>query len=353
MPMKRQETNIYTIAREAGVSIATVSRVINNSSTVSDKSKQKVLRAIEKLNYVPNLAARSLSTSTSTSIGVVIPDVGNQFFMQLLQGVTSMADQLGYNIILFDTRNDVEREHKVLDSMREHRLRGIIVTPVSYSNWETIQKLKDFESFGIPVILLDRELIANDFDRVVSSDEEGSYRAVKELIRLGHRKIGLISGPECVYPVYKRLNGYYRAMRSAGIVVRDEYIRRADFTVESAYEQALALCRLSDPPTAIFSFSNKTTYGCLRAFGDLEWKIGKDIALIGFDDVEELNWLHFNVSVVNRNVSQMGELAMQQLAKCVDTGSDDAGGFVASVETELILRGSEQFPLNRLGENAI
>ncbi len=296
------------------------------------------------MNYVPNLAARSLSTSGSTSIGVVLPDVGNQFFMQLLQGITMAADQLGYNIILFDTGNDTGREHRVLDSMREHRLRGIIITLVSYSDWTTIQKLKDFESFGIPVVLLDREVIANDFDRVVSSDEEGSFQAVTELIRLGHRKIALVSGPECVYPVYKRLNGYYRAMRTAGIVVQDEYIRKSDFTVESAYEQVLALCKLTDPPTAVFSFNNKTTYGCLRAFGDLGWELGKDIALIGFDDIEELGWLHFRVSVVSRNVPLMGQIAMEQLAKRVDTGVDDAGSFVTSVETQLILRGSEAYP---------
>lgn len=342
--MKRQETNIYTIAKEAGVSIATVSRVINQSASVSEKNKQKVLNAVEKLNYVPNIAARNLSTSTSTSIGVVIPDVGNSFFMQLLQGITTTADKMGYNIILFSTNSDVEREHKVLDSMRELRLRGIIMTPVSYSNWETIQKLKDFESFGIPVVLIDREMIADDFDRVVSSDEEGSFQAISELLRLGHRKIALISGPENIYPVFKRLSGYYRAMRTAGVVVRDEYIRKGDFTVESACREAMALCRLPNPPTAIFSFNNSTTYGCLKAFGDLGWKIGEDIALIGFDDVEELNWLHCNISVVNRDVPRMGMIAMQQLARRFDAGNDDESSFVTSVQTELILRGSERYP---------
>lgn len=344
MIMKRQETNIYTIAKEAGVSIATVSRVVNRSSSVSEKSKQKVLNAIEKLNYVPNIAARNLSTSTSTSIGVVIPDVGNNFFMQLLRGITMAADQMGYNIILFGSAGDIKREHKVLDSVRELRLRGIIVVPVSYSNWETIQKLKDLESFGIPTVLLDRELISDDFDRVVSSDEEGSFQAVTELIRQGHRKIALISGPECVYPVFKRLNGYYRAMRSVGIMVREEYVRRADFTVDSAWKQAMALCRLPDPPTAIFCFNNNTTYGCLKAFGDLGLRIGRDIALIGFDEIEELVWLHCNISVVSRDVSEMGKLAMQQLAKRVASENDNEGPFVTSVETKLILRGSERYP---------
>lgn len=344
--MKRQETNIYTIAKEAGVSIATVSRVINRSAPVNEKSRKKVLDAIEKLNYVPNLAARNLSTSTSTSIGVVIPDVKNMFFMQLLQGITLEADRMGYNVILFNSSSDVEREHRVLDNMRELRLGGVIITPVSYTDWETIQKLKDFESFGVPVVLLDRELIAQDFDRVVSSDEEGSYLAVSELIRQGHRKIALISGPECVYPVFKRMNGFFRAMRKAGIAVRDEYVRKSDFTVETAYQEAMALCQLPDPPTAIFSFNNNTTYGCLKALGDLKWKLGREIAMIGFDDVEELNWLHCNISVVSRDVQYMGQIAMQQLGRRVGTEVEEGVSFVTNVPATLILRGSERFPTN-------
>ena len=129
--MMKQEANIYEIAKEAGVSIATVSRVMNHSSTVSEKNTQRVLAAVEKLNYVPNIAARSLSTSTSTSVGVVIPDINNPFFSQLLQGITLAADEMGLNIFLFGTKESSEREHKVLDSMREHRLRGVIITPVS------------------------------------------------------------------------------------------------------------------------------------------------------------------------------------------------------------------------------
>ena len=340
--MKRQETNIYSIAKEAGVSIATVSRVINQSASVSEKSRQKVLNAIKKYDYVPNMAARNLSTSTSRSIGVVIPDMRNQFFMQLLQGITLAADQIGYNIILFNSGEDVDREHKVLDSMRELRLRGIIITPVSYSNWETIQKLKDFESFGIPVVLLDREIIDNEFDRVVSSDEEGSFQAVTELIRLGHRKIALVSGPESVNTSYRRLCGYYRAMRTAGIPIRDEYIRKGDFTVGTAYLEVMALCRLPDPPTAIFSFNNNTTSGCLRALGDMHWKVGRDISIIGFDDIEELSWLHCDISVVSRDVARMGRCAMERLAERVDTRSENRESFVTSVDTELILRGSEK-----------
>lgn len=350
--MKRQETSIYTIAKEAGVSIATVSRVINQSASVSEKSREKVQNAIRKLNYVPNAAARNLSTSSSTSIAVVIPDVDNRFFMRLLQGITQVADELEYNVVLFNTANSVNREHKVLDTIRELRLGGIVITPVSYSDWTTVQKLKDFESFGVPVVLLDRELIGNDFDRVASADEQGSFEAVSELVRLGHQKIAVVSGPECVYPVYKRMNGYYRAMRSAGIAVPDEYIRKGDFTVETAYQETLALLQLPDPPTAVFTFNNDITYGCLKAFGDLGLTVGEDIALIGFDDIEELQWIHFDISVVDRDVIQMGKLAMERLARRMGSRCEEMQTVLTSVETKVILRGSEKLPANVLLRNS-
>ena len=226
--MKHQETSIYTIAEDAGVSIATVSRVINQIPSVSEKNRQKVLASIKKFNYIPNVSARNLSTSRTTSVGVFVPDISNRYFMQLLRGITKEADELGYNIVLFDTANDVMRERKLLDSARELRLCGIIIAPVSYIGWINIQKMKDLEAFGIPIVLMDRELIVDEFDRVVSTDEEGSFQAVSELIRLGHQKIALISGPETVYNVCKRMNGYYNAMRAAGIMVREEYIRKGD-----------------------------------------------------------------------------------------------------------------------------
>ena len=343
--MSKQEANIYEIAREAGVSIATVSRVMNHSTTVSEKNTRRVLEAVKKLNYVPNIAARSLSTSTSTSVGVVIPDINNPFFSQLLQGITLAADEMGLNIFLFGTNESSEREHKVLDSMREHRLRGIIITPVSAQDNETLQRLHNFEALGIPVVLLDREVDSSAFDRVVTADEEGVFLAINELIRIGHRKIAIITGPEASRPVRERLRGYCRALKGNGLPLREDYIRKGDFMVACAYEQTLELCKLPDPPTAIFASNNMTTYGCLKAFGELGLQLGEDIALIGFDDIEELNWLNYNVSVVSRDVPEMGEQAMRHLMRRFETEERPEQGTRTCLSTELILRGSERMPL--------
>lgn len=341
----RQEANIYEIAREAGVSIATVSRVMNHSNTVSEKSTKKVLEAVKKLNYVPNNAARSLSTSISTTVGVVIPDINNPFFSQLLQGITRAADEMGLHIFLFGTDEDAEREHRVLETMREHRLRGIIITPVSCQDTGTQEQLHNFASMGIPVVLLDREVDSSFFDRVVSDDDKGVYDAVSELIRLGHRKIAIITGPDDSRPGYERLRGYCRALEENGIPLREEYIRKGDFKVDCAYDHTLALCALEDPPTAIFASNNMTIFGCLKAFGELKKQPGVDIALFGFDDIEELSWLNYNISAVIRDVPLMGEQAMRMLMRRFQSRDVPERGTKVCIPTELMLRGSEQFPV--------
>lgn len=342
--MSKQEANIYEIAKEAGVSIATVSRVMNHSCTVSEKSRKRVLEAVEKLNYVPNSAARSLSTSTSTSVGVVIPDINNPFFSRLLQGITRAADEMGLNIFLFGTDESSEREHRVLDTMREHRLRGIIITPVSSQDTVTQERLHNFETLGIPVVLLDREVDSTVFDRVVTDDDAGVYRAVTELIRIGHRKIAIITGPDDSRPGHERLRGYCRALEENGIALRDEYICKGDFMVDCAYRHTLDLCALPDPPTAIFASNNMTTYGCLKAFGEKKIQPGVDMALFGFDNIEELSWLNYNISAVIRDVPQMGEQAMRLLMRRFETGEIPERGTRICLPTELVLRGSEKMP---------
>ncbi len=336
----KQEANIYEIAKEAGVSIATVSRVINHSGTVSEKSTKRVMDAVAKLNYVPSSAARNLSTSISTTIGVVVPDIEDPFFCHLLRGVTLAADEMHLKIMLFNSGESLEREHDILDSMRELRLRGIIITPVSSVDEQTAHALQAFEDLGIPVVLLDREMENCDFDRVVTDDEDGVYRAVSALIGLGHRDIAIITGPCTTRPGQARLHGYTRAMEEHGLPLREEYIREGDFKTLRAYEQTMELLRLPQRPTAIFASNNMTTYGCLRAFHEQGLEMGKDIALMGYDDIPELGWLNYSLSVVGRDVPAMGEQAMRRLLQRFDTETQER--VRNCLGTELIFRGSEK-----------
>ncbi len=343
--MRRQEANIYEIAVEAGVSIATVSRVMNQSAAVSEKSRQKVMAAVEKLNYVPNGTARNLSTSSSNLVGVVVPDINNPFFSSLLQGVTRAADEKGLHVFLFSTDENTEREHQVLTTMREHRMCGIIIAPVSERDERSLQQLTNFEARGIPVVLLDREIGTDQFDSVVTDDEDGVYRAVSTLIREGHRRIAIITGPEASRPGRERAKGYFRAMREFDVPIPPEYVREGDFKADRAWGEALALMSLPEPPTAILSSNNMTTFGCMRAFSQLGLKVGRDIALISFDDIDALKWLNYDISVVNRDVPFMGEHAMRLLMRRIESDSAEQRTRVV-LPTELILRGSER--LNKI-----
>lgn len=341
--MSKQEANIYEIAKEAGVSIATVSRVMNHSTSVSEKSRKRVMDAVKLLNYVPNSTARSLSTSQSMSIGVVVPDIDNPFFSKILQGVTLLAEEHGYQVLLYNTDESVEKEQKVLRSMREHRLRGIVITPVSEHSKETLVQLRSFAERSIPVVLLDRELDDPCFDRVVTEDEDGVYRAVRSLIQGGHRRIAVITGPQQSRTGKERFRGYERAMEEFRVPMPREYIRYGDYRMQCAYEEAKALCQLPEPPTAIFSSNNMTTYGCLKAISELGLRLGEDISLIGFDDIDALNWLNYNVSVVCRDVKEMGRRAMGLLLDCFDRETPTEEGHREVLPAELILRGSERY----------
>lgn len=343
--MKKQETNIYEIAKEAGVSIATVSRVMNQSAAVSKKSKEKVLAAVEKLNYVPNCTARNLSRSSSNLVGAIVPDISNPFFSSIMQGIIRVADERGLNVFLFTTDENSDTEHRILTTMREHRMCGIIIAPVSEQDEETLSQLTSVTELGVPVVLIDREVGKNQFDCVVADDEDGTYRAVSTLIREGHTRIATIRGPESSRPGRERFKGYVRAMEECGVPIRPEYVRDGDFRSDRAWGETLALMALPEPPTAILSCNNMTTYGCLRAFAQLNLRVGRDISLISFDDIEALKWLNYDISSVSRDVPMMGEHAMRLLVRRMETETviDQVTRMV--LPTELILRGSERLQI--------
>ena len=207
-----------------------------------------------------------------------------------------------------------------------------------------MKRLHNFETLGIPVVLLDREVDSQFFDRVVTDDERGVYAAISELIRVGHRRIAIITGPEASRPGRERLRGYYRALREHGLPVTPAYIRKGDFMVDCAYEQTLALCAMQEPPTAVFSSNNMTTYGCLKAFNELGLRVGADIALVGFDDIDALCWLDYNISVVSRDVPEMGQQAMRLLLQRFESERGERAGARECLPTELLLRGSELLP---------
>lgn len=339
--------NIYDIAREAGVSPATVSRVLNNHKYVKEETRSKVQKVIEGKKYSPNTVARNLSVGTSKNIAFVAPDIENPFFGKILHGISDQAMVSGYNVFMSGTAENIKLEHRILDSLKLEMMKGLIVIPVSETDKETAGKLKRFEDQGVPVVLLDRDVRSARFDAVFSQDMEGAFEAVECLLEEGHTKVAVITGPDTLRPGYERLKGYKKALESHGISPDKEYILSGNFAQEESYAAMNRLLELKNPPTAVFTCSNMTTLGALRCLKERGLKLGEDISVAGFDDIKELLCTDICLTAVTRPVYQMGCEAMRILERRFEMAGKDQGEPLILqrnlVKTRLIKRGSEKY----------
>lgn len=341
---KRFDMNIYDVAKKAKVSPATVSRVLNGNTVVKAETKEKILKVIEDMNYVPSSVARSLSIKETSNIGVIVPDIANPFFSTILSGVTHAADKYEYNTFLFGTDEKPEKQHRVLRAIKGENLKGVILVPVFENDDETVELLRELEQMNIPIVLIDRDIRGANFDGVFSDDFRGAYDAVSALIENGHRDIAIIRGPEQSRPGRERYEGYVKAMADAKIEIKEEYVRNCSFLLDNvAYEETEKLMELKEPPTAIFTGNNMTSLGCIKCLFDKNMKLGEDIAVVGFDDIDTLQYVNVNLTVVDRPVKKMGIEAMKllQMRFQEDQSERDIKRKI-TLDTHVILRGSEK-----------
>ena len=226
--------NIKEIAKLVGVSSATVSRVLNNSGYVKAETREKVLQVIKENNYIPSAIARSLSNKETNSIGAIIPDIQNEFFAKLISGITESADRHGYNMVLLNSNEDINKEHEILSMVESQHFKGVIITPVAYNDTITKDFLLRFENVGIPVVLVDRDIRSTSFAGVFVDNFKGAFDGVNELIKANHKRIAIISGPETSRPGKDRYRGYIAALEEQGLDVDKKYIVHGDFKVDKA-----------------------------------------------------------------------------------------------------------------------
>jgi len=335
---------IKEIAKLSGVSQATVSRVLNNSASVKEETKRRIEKIIEEYHYTPNAVARSLSKNETNNIGVIIPDISNPFFCEVIKGVSSVANENGLNIILCDTHENQQKEIHFLNSLKNEKLKGIIITPVS----DTYQFDSDYsnllEGMNVPIILVDRDVKYSNFDGVFIDNIKGAFEATSALIQEGHRNIAVIAGPTTSKPGRDRLIGYKKEYMMNNIPINEELIFYGDFGLESGYNNAKKILNSKHKPTAIFSCNNLMTIGVLKALTELHLQIPDDIALIGFDDIEILDTLGFKISSISRPTFEMGEIAMEMLINQLKNRNKAKDNTVNRVTLipQLILRGSEK-----------
>lgn len=338
-------STINDIAKKAGVSMATVSRVLNDSGYVGQETRLKVEKAIIDLNYIPNAAARSLSKRETNVIGVLIPELGNPFFSEILEGISEETDQKNLNVILCNSDNNLEKEKRELLMLREQRIKGLILTPTPVC--DNSQELYDFiklvESLHIPVVLVDREVKYSDWDGVFLDNLKGAYEGVSALIKEGHRKIAILTGDQNLKIGRERLRGYKKALAMHDIPLNSKYIYYGDFTFESGYSGAQKILKMKEGerPTAIFVSNNMMNLGCLKFLFSKNIRIPEDMGIVAFDAIQELDIFNFNISVIARDTKQMGRIAMGLLLDRIQNGSD-SGTKRIIISPELILKGSEK-----------
>lgn len=308
--MSSPPVTIRDVARLAGVSPMTVSRVINDSGTVSHGTRGRVEQAIAQLGYVPSRLARGLSAQRTGTLAVIVPDVANPFFTLIVRGVEDVARRAGFRVILCDTRADLQIEREVLEEMIAHRVEGMVIAPVNDRSREPLRRLA---SFGIPFVLVDRTVPGIDADTVLGESAAGSKRLVEHLVALGHRRIAMIVESDEVSTARDRHRGYVTALDEAGIPVDPTLVVDGTADTTGGFAGMQRLLRLDAPPTAVFTVNNLVALGAIEAVRAAGLEVPDDVALVCFDDIEYASRLYPFLTVMEQPAETFGTLSTQLL----------------------------------------
>jgi LacI family transcriptional regulator len=308
-PASPTSITIKDVARLAGASVATVSAVINRKGTASEATKRRVEEAMRALDYHPDNLARSLKTGKSKVIGMLVPDVSNPFFIEVMCGVEETARKHGYSVILSNSNESPEQEQAGLDIFYSQRVDGVVLACAS---GETAYDRRTLRRF--PIVLIDRLPSASYAGGAVIIDNaEAAYTATKYLIGLGHKRIAIIAGRTDLSLGRDRLAGFRRAMSEADLTVRESDCREGDFHPESGYRSGVELLKPAKRATAIFSCGNGMTLGLMRALNELEVSCPRDVSVLTFDDFPWANYFHPQMTAIAQPAHEMGQQAMQRL----------------------------------------
>lgn len=298
------------VAEKAGVSVSTVSHVVNETRFVSAETRGRVLSAMDDLNYQPNKLASSLrrKDKRTQTLGLLVPDSLNPFFTEALRGVEDACFKASYNVFLCNSENQPEKELEYLEDLIGKQIDGIIL--ISTGTQDSIALLNQN---NITPVLVDRELGHNTCDSVMLENELGGQIATQYLINLGHQRIGCITGPSFLTPSAKRVLGYRKSLRDAGISIDEAMIVQGDFRPQSGFSGMNTLLALPDPPTAVFACNDMMAIGAMHAIHEAHLQIPKDISIIGFDDIMFASYTMPPLTTVAQPSYEMGLIAAKIL----------------------------------------
>lgn len=307
---------ITDVAKMANVSTATVSRVISNKRNVNSKTRERVLETINQLEYKPNRLASNLRKMSSKTVMVVVPDITNPFFSSILQGFKDVALENGYHVLLGDTGNSLEQERNFINLVKERVVDGVILTTARLPKEEILSVSQE-----IPVVLACEYIDGFDIPTVSIDNVSAARQAVEYLISLGHRRIGMITGPLGVILSKDRVKGYYQALNLHEIPIDGVLIQEGNFSVKSGYETMLKLLALEAPPSAVFATNDEMAVGAIKAIKQKGLSVPKDISVIGFDDIPLCELIETELTTIVQPKYDMGYQAMRMMLSIINKGN--------------------------------
>ena len=310
-------TTIREVAKVAGVSYATVSHVLNNTRFVSQETRDRVMAAIDELDYRPNALARSLRSGKTDTIGLILPDSSNPFFAEIGRSIEDAAFELGYNVFLCNTDGNVHREQLYVDLLSKKQVDGIIFVAAG----DQVDSLNALLNDEMPVVLVDRDLPNIEVDAVLTDNRQGGYLATRHLIELGHRRIACITGPSSITSGAERVTGYRQALEEEGIPYDKSLVLGGNYQPDAGLRATSILLELDSPPTAIFALNDLMAVGALHAAARAGRRVPEDVAIIGYDDTELASFMNPPLSTIAQPKNEIGLQAANILARRITNKS--------------------------------
>lgn len=332
-------STILDVAKLAGVSTATVSRVINSPEAVRDETRKKVIRAMKICNYKYNALARGFVTKQSNTIGLIIPTINNPVFAESTQGVQDCADKRKVQVILGNSYYQYEQEEKLVNTLRERQVDGLIITTTKLKG----DVLKTLLAEDFPFVLLFSTIKGGPMSAVGVDNYRGGYGATDHLVALGHRRIGMVAGSFAITDrSYHRWHGYRMCLRGHGIPYDKELLVQTDFSLESGRDAVKKLLALKDPPTAVFCSNDYMALGAMKGARELGLNLPGDLSIVGFDDMQTASYVIPALTTIRQPAYEMGEIATELLFQRMETPTKPVQRML---ESSLIIRESTAAPL--------
>jgi LacI family transcriptional regulator len=339
--MRFEAVTIKDIAKELGLSTSTVSRALRDSYEISEETKKVVLEYAKRINYHPNPIALGLKERRTRSIGVIVCEIANSFFSQAINGMESVAYSKGYNLMISQSHESVEREMFHLQYLASRSIDGLLISVSTET--KDFSFLHDLKRRGMPIVFYDRSVNEIETHKVVVDNVQCAFEATKHLIKKGHRKIAHIANAENLAITKERVQGYIKALTSFGIAVDEKLIKYCPHggLVQDEVDDIMnQLYKLKEKPSAIFASADKLTTGALRYLNSKKKKVPQDMALVGFSNSDLTEMLNPPLTIIRQPAYEMGQQAMQLLLEMVESKRPVTDFKTVKLNAELISRSS-------------